>query len=82
MNLKDTVEMMNSDDYKERFKAEYYQLVTRYRGLKTMLVKWNKGTLNFEPICPRSTYDMQIKAMADYMAILEARAAKEGIDLY
>lgn len=82
MNLKDTVEMMNSDDYKERFKAEYYQLVTRYRGLKTMLVKWNKGTLNFEPICPRSTYDMQIKAMADYMAILEARAAIEGIDLY
>ena len=82
MNLKDTVEMMNSDDYKERFKAEYYQLVNRYRGLKTMLVKWNKGTLNFEPICPRSTYDMQIKAMADYMAILEARAAIEGIDLY
>ena len=82
MNWKDTVEMMNSDDYKERFKAEYYQLVTRYRGLKTMLVKWNKGTLNFEPICPRSTYDMQIKAMADYMAILEARAAIEGIDLY
>ena len=82
MNLKDTVEMMNSDEYKERFKAEYYQLVTRYRGLKTMLVKWNKGTLNFEPICPRSTYDMQIKAMADYMAILEARAAIEGIDLY
>lgn len=82
MNLKDTVEMMNSDEYKERFKAEYYQLVTRYRGLKTMLVQWNKGTLNFEPICPRSTYDMQIKAMADYMAILEARAAIEGIDLY
>lgn len=27
MTLKDTVEMMNSNDYKERFKAEYYQLV-------------------------------------------------------
>lgn len=35
MTLKDTVEMMNSDDYKERFKAEYYQLVTRYRSLKS-----------------------------------------------
>ena len=33
MKLKDTVEMMNSNDYKERFKAEYYQLVTRYKGL-------------------------------------------------
>lgn len=25
MELRDTVEMMNSADYKERFKAEYYQ---------------------------------------------------------
>ena len=24
MTLKDTVEMMNSNDYKERFKAEYF----------------------------------------------------------
>lgn len=46
MVLKDTVEMMNSDDYKERFKAEYYQLVIRYNKLKSMLVKWDKGTLN------------------------------------
>ena len=26
MELKDTVEMMGSEDYKERFKAEYYQV--------------------------------------------------------
>lgn len=24
--LKDTIELMNSSDYKDRFKAEYYQL--------------------------------------------------------
>ena len=29
MNLQDTVALMNSADYKERFKAEYYQLATR-----------------------------------------------------
>ena len=29
MQLKDTVEMMNSEDFKERFKAEYYQLLLR-----------------------------------------------------
>ena len=82
MTLKDTVEMMNSNDYKERFKAEYYQLVTRYRGLKSMLTKWDEGTLlNFEPTSPRSTYNMQIKAMVDYIAVLEARAVMEGIDL-
>ena len=81
MTLKDTVEMMNSNDYKERFKAEYYQLVTRYRGLKSMLTKWDEGTLNFEPTCPRSTYNMQIKAMVDYIEVLKARAIMEGIDL-
>ena len=81
MTLKDTVEMMNSNDYKERFKAEYYQLVTRYRGLESMLIKWNKRTLNFEPTCLKSIYNMQIKAMTDYIAILEARAVIEDIDL-
>ena len=30
MKLKETAEMMVSDDYKERFKAEYYQLKERY----------------------------------------------------
>lgn len=81
MTLKDTVEMMNSDDYKERFKAEYYQLVTRYRSLKSMLTKWDEGTLNFEPTCPRNIYNTQIKAMVDYIEVLKARAIMEGIDL-
>ena len=35
-DLKDTAEMMNSKDYKERFKAEYAQLVIRYDKLQ----KW------------------------------------------
>lgn len=30
MELKDTVEMMGSVDYKERFKAEYLQAKIRY----------------------------------------------------
>ena len=81
MTLKDTVEMMNSNDYKERFKAEYYQLVTRYRSLKSMLTKWDEGTLNFEPTCPRNIYNTQIKAMVDYIEVLKARAIMEGIDL-
>ena len=46
-----------------------------------MLTKWDKGTLPFEPICPRGTYDMQIKAMADYMAVLEVRAVIENVNL-
>ena len=81
MKLAETVEMMNSTDYKERFKAEYNQLAIRYKGLKTMLDKWDNGTLQFEPTCPRSTYNMQIKAMTDYLAVLEARAVMENIVL-
>lgn len=81
MELKETVEMMNSTDYKERFKAEYRQVVIRYQKLKAMIEKWDNGELNFNPTCPRSTYNIQIKAMTDYIAILEARAVMEGIVL-
>lgn len=81
MTLNDTVTMMDSADYKERFRAEYYQLVIRYKKLLAMLDKWDTGELNFEPTCPRSTYNMQIRAMTDYIAVLEARAVMEGIEL-
>ena len=81
MELKDTIEMMGSADYKERFKAEYYQNALRYEKLKAMLDKWDRGVLSFKPTCPRSTYNMQIKAMTDYIAVLEARAVMEGIEL-
>ncbi len=79
--LKDTIVMMQSEDYKERFKAEYWQNVIRRDKLAAMLDKWDKGGLNFEPVCPRSTYNIQIKAMDDYIAVLEARAVMEGIKL-
>lgn len=81
MRLKDTIEMMMSEDYKERFKAEYYQLAARYEGLRAMLDKWDNNSLEFVPTCPRSTYNMQITAMTDYLAVLEARAVMEGIEL-
>lgn len=79
--LKDTIEMMNSEDYKERFKAEYYQVVIRYQKLKSMLDKWDSDQLEFTPTCPRSTYNMQITAMTDYITVLEARAVMEGVEL-
>ena len=79
--LVDTAILMKSDDYKDRFIAEYQQLVIRYNGLKRMLENWDRNELPFVPTCPRSTYNMQIKAMADYIAVLEARAVMENIDL-
>lgn len=81
MILAETINGMVSKDYKERFIAEYQQLVIRYNGLKNMLNKWDKNELTFTPTCPRSTYNMQIKAMTDYIAVLEAIAVMENIDL-
>lgn len=79
--LIDTAFLMKSKDYKERFIAEYQQLVIRYNSLKAMLEKWDKGELTFVPTCPRSTYNMQITAMTEYLAVLEARAVMEEIEL-
>ena len=81
MKLIDTVPLMNSEDYKDRFKAEYYQVYIRFVKLKAMIEKLDKDELEFEPTCPYSTYEMQIKAMRDYIAVLEARAVRENIDL-
>ena len=81
MELKETVEMMTSEDYKERFKAEYYQNVIRRDGLTNMLDKWAEGKLDFTPTCPRNAYRMQLNAMENYIAVLELRAIVEGIEL-
>lgn len=81
MVLNDTVKYMNSDDYVDRFKAEYFQLNIRHDKLVLMLERWDNGTLSFIPTCPREFYNLQEKAMSDYIKILKARAAIENIDL-
>lgn len=81
VNLSNTNYFMGSDDYKDRFVAEYFQLYIRYNGLKKMIKKWDKDELKFTPTCPRSLYDEQLKAMKKYLTMLEARAAIENIDL-
>ena len=80
-SLNDSALLMVSTDYKERFKAEYIQLKTRLKGLKTMLHNWDNEQLSFIPSCPRSTYDLQVEAMTKYLAVLEARAKIEDINL-
>ena len=81
MELKDTVEMMNSADYKERFKAEYLQLEIRVNGLRNMLKKYKDGTLTFKPSCSYDLLNGQLKAMELYATYLDERAEIEGIDL-
>ena len=73
--------MMVSPDYKERFRAEYYQLETRYNKLKNMVDKWDAGTLEFVPTCPRAVYDFQLRSMKDYLGVLQIRAKIERVEL-
>lgn len=81
MELKDTIEMMNSADYKERFKAEYYQTKIRYQKLHKMCVKYEAGTLDFTPTCSLEILTEQKKHMGNYLHSLELRAEIEGIAL-
>ena len=81
MDLKDTIGMMNSEDYKERFKAEYIQTKIRYEKLHNMIVRYEAGTLDFTPTCPLSILKSQKTAMGNYLYCLEVRAELEGIKL-
>ena len=81
MNLKETVPMMESADYKERFKAEYLQAKIRYDKLDAMTVKYEAGTLNFTPSCSLELLKEQKKHMGNYIRTLKIRAEIEKIDL-
>lgn len=81
MELKDTVDMMLSPDYKERFRAEYFQTKERYQRLHLMIVKYEVGKLDFEPDCPLDLLKRQAKAMGEYLYVLEMRSHLENIDL-
>lgn len=89
MELKDTIELMNSSDYKDRFKAEYYQTKIRYEKLHAMLIKYHAGLQNgdvskylgFEPKCSISVLTSQEMYMKQYLDQLSIRAEIEGIVL-
>lgn len=91
MDLKDTVDLMLSADYKERFIAEYLQTKERYERLKHFCNKIEAiriknrglGPDIEEPAhdCPLDLLRDQQRIMGEYLHILEIRAVIEGIDL-
>lgn len=82
MELRDTVEMMQSSNYEERFKAEVYQLDIRIGKLAGMLSDWGKGQLAFQPKCSYVLLETQLNSMKVYRHLLQMRAEIEGIKLY
>ena len=81
MELNDTIENMQSADYKDRFKAEYQQTKIRYNKLHKMIVKAEAGALEFVPTCPLALLKEQKASMGKYLYCLEVRAIMENIDL-
>ena len=88
-NLKETVELMTSEDYKERFKAEYWQTKIRYEKLKDFCnridaagyVLDNNIVREPEHDCPLWLLRKQQKQMGKYLSSLEMRAIIEHVDL-
>ena len=91
MEFKDTIEMMTSEDYKERFKAEYYQTKIRYERLKSFNTKieaartteygLDKKCIMPKHDCPEDLLREQQRKMGEYLHILELRAVIEDIEL-
>ena len=46
-----------------------------------MVVRYQVGTLSFEPKCNLELLKSQLSAMRDYLYVLEVRAQIEGIEL-
>ena len=67
---------MTSDDYRERFKAEYYQTKIRAGKLQS-LIQYDMDLAN----SPKIILERQLNAMLDYLSTLALRAEFEGINL-
>ena len=90
INLNDTVELMNSSDYRERFIAEYVQTKIRYEKLKSFNTRIAAANATKgkdvkaempKHDCPDKLLLEQQAAMGKYLHTLEVRAVIEKINL-
>lgn len=82
-NLSQTVELMSSNNYKDRFIAEYAQIEIRTKRLERVLKSIEDKTCPkcFEPTCDIEILKSQLKTMNAYRATLIFRASIEAIEL-
>lgn len=79
--IREIAHLLISDDYKQRFVGEYWELRLRIEKLEDMLRKEELGVLGFKPDCPIGILRDQAHLMHSYLEILEQRAIYEKIDL-
>ena len=80
-SLNETVNLMRSDDYRDRFIAEYAQVMIRAQKLELMLIDYRNKTLDFIPTTDINTLTDQLTYMNRYILILQKRAKLESIKL-
>lgn len=81
MELKDTIDLMTSEDWKDRFVAEYLQTKIRYEKLHALIVKREVGKHGFVTPIPLESWKTQVQHMGLYLYELEKQAAIHGIEL-
>ena len=85
MELKETIELMCSENYKERFIAEYLQVKIRYEKLKNFCNKIEAEKMLGKEVtkhdCPLELLREQQKYMGLYLFVLEKRALIENVEL-
>lgn len=91
MYLKDIIKATCKEDYKERFKTEYFYTRKRYERLKDLnnkieayeQLRHKKRISMEEPKhdCPLTLLKRQQKVMGEYLHLLEVRAVIEKIEL-
>lgn len=79
--LEKTIDGMLSEDYKERLKAEYHQVLYRKNKLQKVVSQYDKGELEIKLAVPIDILKEQLDLMKKYVKILKERAAIEHIDL-
>lgn len=80
-DLEETIELMTSSDYVDRFRAEFWQLSIRYHKLRDIISRAEDDLLDFRPACPLYILRIQLEEMNEYLQTLQERAEIEGIDL-
>lgn len=89
-NLKETIDLMTSDDYKDRFFAEYWQTRIRQEKLRNFCDKIEAAEIMEgigKPIpcpvhdCPLGLLRKQQRLMGELCGVYQLRAIIEGIDL-
>lgn len=81
VELKDTIELMTSSDWKDRFIAEYLQTKIRYEKLHKLIIKREVGKHGFDTPIPLESWKTQAQHMGLYLYELEKQAMIHDIEL-